>query len=149
MRSGKGWILAPPGAVTQEHCMHLSSPGLALPSHQVLNHCFKPWLTISTTLNINICIQLKVILTLIIFHKDKEAEKCIVRSSLYYKNPLTKNNATVSASNMSYTYTYIHCRQGPRLIRKLRLLLDTQLSKTAFHTGIVQLLMHSSQLIFT
>jgi len=24
------------------HCMHLSSPGLALPSHQVLNHCFRP-----------------------------------------------------------------------------------------------------------
>ena len=26
-------------SVTQVHCMHLSSPGLALPSHQVLNHC--------------------------------------------------------------------------------------------------------------
>jgi len=32
------------------HCMHLSSAGLALPSHQVLNHCFKPWLSISTRL---------------------------------------------------------------------------------------------------
>ena len=29
--------------------MHLSSPGLALPSHQVLNHWFRPSLTISTT----------------------------------------------------------------------------------------------------
>ena len=26
------------------HCMQLSSPGLALPSYQVLNHCFRPWL---------------------------------------------------------------------------------------------------------
>jgi len=32
MRSGKGGILAPPLLVTQG--MHLSSPGLALPSHQ-------------------------------------------------------------------------------------------------------------------
>ena len=23
------------------HCIHLGSPGLALPSHQVLNHCFR------------------------------------------------------------------------------------------------------------
>jgi len=30
--------------------MHLSSPGLALPSHQVLNHCFRPWLSISATI---------------------------------------------------------------------------------------------------
>ena len=41
MRSGKGWILAPPLPVTQLHCMHLSSPELALPSHQVLNHWFR------------------------------------------------------------------------------------------------------------
>jgi len=32
------------------HCMHLCSPGLALPSHLVLNHCFKLWLSIATTL---------------------------------------------------------------------------------------------------
>ena len=38
MRSGKGWMLVPPLLVIQEHCIHLSSPGLALPSHQVLNH---------------------------------------------------------------------------------------------------------------
>jgi len=31
------------------HCMHLSSPGLTLPSYQVLNHWFKPWLSISAT----------------------------------------------------------------------------------------------------
>ena len=31
------------------HCMHLSSPGLALTSHQVLNHCFRLWLSIATT----------------------------------------------------------------------------------------------------
>ncbi len=36
MKSGKGCILVTPLLVT------LSSPGLALPSHQVLNHCFKP-----------------------------------------------------------------------------------------------------------
>ena len=36
MRSGKGWIPAPSLQVTQGHCMQLSSPGLALPSHQVL-----------------------------------------------------------------------------------------------------------------
>jgi len=27
--------------VTQLHCMHQGSPGLALPALQVLNHCFK------------------------------------------------------------------------------------------------------------
>ena len=43
MRSGKGWILAPLSLVTEVHCMQLSSPGLALPSDQVLSHCFKPW----------------------------------------------------------------------------------------------------------
>ena len=31
------------------HCMHLSCPGLALPSPQVLHHCFRPWLSIATT----------------------------------------------------------------------------------------------------
>jgi len=31
------------------HRMHLSSPGLALPTHQVLNHCFIPRLSISAT----------------------------------------------------------------------------------------------------
>jgi len=45
----EGWILAPALLVTQLHCMHLSSPGLALPSHQVLNHCSRPRLSISTT----------------------------------------------------------------------------------------------------
>ena len=50
MRSGKEWILAPPLPATQVHWMHLRSPGLALPSHQVLNHCFKPWLTKSVTI---------------------------------------------------------------------------------------------------
>jgi len=49
MKSGKGWILAPPLPVTQLHCMHLSSPGLALHSYQVFNHCFRLWLSISTT----------------------------------------------------------------------------------------------------
>ena len=49
MRSGKGWILAPPIPITQVHCMHLSSPGLALPAHQVLNHCFRLLISISTT----------------------------------------------------------------------------------------------------
>ena len=49
MRSGKGCILAAPLPVTQVHCMHLSSPGLALPSHQVLNHCFRLCLSISAT----------------------------------------------------------------------------------------------------
>ena len=37
MRSGKGWILTPPLPVTQLYCMHLSSTGLVLPSHQVLS----------------------------------------------------------------------------------------------------------------
>jgi len=41
MRSEKEWILAPLLPVTQVHCMHLSSTGLALPSHQVLNHRFR------------------------------------------------------------------------------------------------------------
>ena len=34
---------------TQACCLHLSSPGLSLPSHQVLNHWFRPWLSISAT----------------------------------------------------------------------------------------------------
>ena len=51
MRSEKGWILAPPLPVTQVHCMHLSLPGLPLPSHQVLNECLKPWLSISATVS--------------------------------------------------------------------------------------------------
>ena len=51
MRAGKGWILAPPLLITQVHCMHLSSPGLVLPSHQVLHYCFRPWLSISATSN--------------------------------------------------------------------------------------------------
>jgi len=41
LKSGKGWILAPSLLVTQTYCMHLSSPGVALPSHQVLNHRFR------------------------------------------------------------------------------------------------------------
>ena len=41
MRSGKGWFLDPPLPVTQLHCIHLSSPGLTLPSYQVLHHCFR------------------------------------------------------------------------------------------------------------
>jgi len=45
----KGWILAPLLLVNQEHCLHLCSPGLALPSHQVLNHWFRPWLSTSAT----------------------------------------------------------------------------------------------------
>lgn len=49
MRSRKGWILAPPLPITEVHCMHLSSPALALPSHQVLHHCFMPWLSIYTS----------------------------------------------------------------------------------------------------
>ena len=52
MRSGKGWILAPALPITQVHCIHLSSPGLALPSHQVLHHCFRPWLSISATMSL-------------------------------------------------------------------------------------------------
>jgi len=61
MRSGKGWILAPPLLVIQVHCMHLSSHGLALPSYQVLNHCCKPWLNISATMWISpICAQYAV-----------------------------------------------------------------------------------------
>ena len=34
----KGCIVAPPILVTQVHCLHLSFPGLALPSHQVLHY---------------------------------------------------------------------------------------------------------------
>ena len=44
MRCKKGWILASPLLITQ-----VGSPGLTLPSHQVLNHWLKPWLSISTT----------------------------------------------------------------------------------------------------
>jgi len=50
MRSGKGWTPALILPVTQVHCMHLGSTGLALLFHQVLNHHFRPWLSISTTL---------------------------------------------------------------------------------------------------
>ena len=39
-----------PFPITQVHCLHLSSPGLALPSHQVLHHFFRPCLSISSTL---------------------------------------------------------------------------------------------------
>lgn len=49
MGSGKGWILDPPLPVLQEHCMYLSYPGFALPTHQLLNHWFTPWLSTSTT----------------------------------------------------------------------------------------------------
>jgi len=49
MRSGKGWILAPDLPITPVHCLHLSSPGLALPSYQVLSHWFKLWPSISNT----------------------------------------------------------------------------------------------------
>ena len=45
------WERVEPGSTPSGHsmhCMHLSSPGLALPSHQVLNHCFKLWLSITT-----------------------------------------------------------------------------------------------------
>jgi len=49
MRSAKGWTLAPLHPITQVYCMHLSSPRLFLPSHQVFNHCFRLWLSISTT----------------------------------------------------------------------------------------------------
>lgn len=48
MRTGKGWLLALPLAVIQVHCMHLSSLGLALPSHQVPHHFFRLRLGIST-----------------------------------------------------------------------------------------------------
>jgi len=49
------WAEVDPGStlpVTQAHCTHLSSPGLALPSHQVLNHWFRLWLSISSTLSL-------------------------------------------------------------------------------------------------
>ena len=49
VRSGKRQILAPSLLVTQLRYIHLSSPVLALPSHQVLNHWFKPRFSISTT----------------------------------------------------------------------------------------------------
>lgn len=49
MRSEKWWILAPAVPVIQYTACYLSSPMLALPSHQMLNHCFRPWLGISTT----------------------------------------------------------------------------------------------------
>ena len=52
MRSQKGWVLAPSLPATQVHGMHLRSPRLALPSHQLLNQCFKLWLSISTTAHI-------------------------------------------------------------------------------------------------
>jgi len=47
----KVWEGMDPGSApsNHSHCMHLSPPGLALSSHQVLNHCFKLWLSISTT----------------------------------------------------------------------------------------------------
>ena len=47
----EGWEGVDPGSIpsiTQLHCMHLSSSGLALPFHQVLHHCFRPSLSIST-----------------------------------------------------------------------------------------------------
>ena len=47
----EGWEEVDPGSSPSGHsvhCKHLSSPGLALPSHQVLNHCLKSWLNIST-----------------------------------------------------------------------------------------------------
>jgi len=46
---GRGGSQLQPDPVTQLYCKHLSSPGLALPSYQVLNHCFKPWISITTT----------------------------------------------------------------------------------------------------
>ena len=48
----EGWEGVDPGStpsITQVHCMHLSFPGLALPSHQVLHYYFRPWLSISAT----------------------------------------------------------------------------------------------------
>jgi len=42
------------------HCMYLSSPGLALPSHQVLHHCFRPWLSISATVSWSVALLLQV-----------------------------------------------------------------------------------------
>ena len=49
MRSGTRWIVAPALPVTQVHCLHLSFPGLALPSYQVLNHYLKLSPSISAT----------------------------------------------------------------------------------------------------
>ena len=43
------WEGVDPGSTPSSHPGALSSPGLALPSHQVLNHCFRSWLSISTT----------------------------------------------------------------------------------------------------
>jgi len=42
--------------ITQLYRMHLSSPGLALLSHQMLHHCFRLWLSISTTWGWNLMI---------------------------------------------------------------------------------------------
>ena len=43
LKSGLGWGGSwLHSLVTEVHCMHLSSPGLVLPSHQVLNHWFRP-----------------------------------------------------------------------------------------------------------
>ena len=51
----EGWEGVDPGCSPSGHsgafnCMQLSFPGLALPSHQVLHHCFKPRLSISAPL---------------------------------------------------------------------------------------------------
>ena len=40
----------PSGHSGSLHCTHLSSPVLALPSCQMFNHYFKPWLSIFTTI---------------------------------------------------------------------------------------------------
>ena len=40
VQEGGSWLH--PLLVSQGHCMHLSSPGLALPSYQVLSHWFRP-----------------------------------------------------------------------------------------------------------
>jgi len=53
------WKRVDPGSTISGHsvhCIHLSSPVLALPSHQVLNHCFRPRLSISAT-NTNVSQQ--------------------------------------------------------------------------------------------
>jgi len=44
------WEGVDPGSTPSWDDVHLSSPGLAQPSHQMLNHCFKAWLSISTML---------------------------------------------------------------------------------------------------
>lgn len=51
-----------PGSTLSGHCIHLGSPGLPLPSYQVLNHCLCPWLSISTTSVVRCC-----------FHRSKTA----------------------------------------------------------------------------